>query len=125
MNAARQVPAAQYAQNGFWADHWTYTLDLVDNYNYVFPDRAATLLYDSTPVPFFMSPAIVNARMDRYSLAPDPDRANQFTVRSYNAVCQWGDQSQCFPQARINAMNAIFADPQYVAGNIHLYAMLS
>ncbi len=116
LKVARQVPAAQYAQNGFWADHWTYTLDLVDNYNYVFPDKAATLLYDSAPVPFFMSPAIVNARIDRYSLAPDPDRPNQFTVRSYNAVCQWGDPSQCFPQARIDAMNAIFSDPQYVAG---------
>ena len=27
--AADQIYAGQYNQNGYWADHWTYTLDLV------------------------------------------------------------------------------------------------
>ena len=65
VTAADQVYAAQYNQNGFWADHWTYTLDLVDNYISVFPDKEEKLFYDSEPVPFFISPSIVKARGER------------------------------------------------------------
>jgi hypothetical protein len=39
MKTSIQVSAAQYAQNGYWADHWTYTLDLVDNYITIYPDK--------------------------------------------------------------------------------------
>lgn len=35
--AASQVADASFAQNGFWADHWTYTLDLVENYLMIYP----------------------------------------------------------------------------------------
>jgi hypothetical protein len=31
--------AGAFAQNAFWADHWTYTLDLVHNYLAVYPDQ--------------------------------------------------------------------------------------
>jgi hypothetical protein len=115
LSRASQIPAAQYAQNGFWADHWTYTLDLFDSYDYVFPDKSANLLYDVDDIPFFMSPAIVQDRRDRYSLVPDEERPGKMTVRAYSAVCQWGDSSGCFPRERQNAMNEIFSDPDYVA----------
>ena len=45
---------------GFWADHWTYTLDLVENYLVVFPEKEEELLFDSEPIPFFISPAQVS-----------------------------------------------------------------
>ncbi len=31
---------------GYWSDHWTYNLDLVEDYLEVFPDREKELLYD-------------------------------------------------------------------------------
>jgi hypothetical protein len=47
-------------QNGFWADHWTYHLDLVENYLTVFPEKEEYMLYDEEPIPFFSSPAQVS-----------------------------------------------------------------
>lgn len=113
IRAAIQVPAAQYAQNGFWADHWTYTLDLVENFLSIFPDREQSFLWDATPVPFYMSPAIVKPRHTRYSLVDNPNKPGTSTVRVYSAVSAWGDAD--FPTDRKNALNSIYSDPSYVA----------
>jgi hypothetical protein len=74
VTTAIQVFAGQFAQNGFWSDHWAYTLDLVTNFLSVFPDQEEHLLWQSEQVPFFMSPAIVKSRADRYSLVPNPSK---------------------------------------------------
>lgn len=110
---ANQEVAAQYAQNGFWADHWTYTLDLVENYLTVFPDKESSLLFESAPVPFYMSPAVVRPRHTRYSLVASPADPSKSTIRVYNAVSAWGDKD--FPTTRVNALNTIYSDPSYVA----------
>eukprot|EP01041_Mallomonas_annulata_P010553 gene10553-22012_t len=113
MDVAVQSAAAQYAQNGYWADHWTYTLDLVDNYLSVFPDKEESMLYDSEPVPFYMSPAIVKSRADRYNLMPkDPSKPNALVLRVYGAVAQWGEKE--FPAARMGAMANIMSSPGFV-----------
>jgi hypothetical protein len=62
-----QVSAASYTANGFWADHWTYTLDLVESFLAIYPDKEWSSLYD-LQVPFFMAPAIVRDRIRRYVL---------------------------------------------------------
>lgn len=111
--AAIQVPAAQYAQNGFWADHWTYTLDLVENFLAIFPDKEQSFLWESTPVPFYMSPAIVKPRHNRYSLVDNPNKPGSSTVRVYSAVSAWGDAD--FPAERKTALNAIYSDSSYIA----------
>ena len=72
----------------------------------MFPDKEEQLLWNSEPVPFFMSPAIVKPRSDRYTLTDG-------TVRVYGAVAAWGDRD--FPLERTNALNSIYADPDYVA----------
>jgi hypothetical protein len=115
MTAATQVFAGQYAypsQNGFWADHWTYTLDLVENYVSVFPDREDTMLWDSTPVPFFLSPAVVNPRRIRYSIVQDPDDPTKSIIRNYNPVSFIGDPN--FPSARGNALSIMWGSSDYI-----------
>lgn len=106
--------AGKYEQNGFWVDHWTYTLDLLDNYLSIYPDREEYVLFDSEPVPFFMSPAYVRPRTARYSAENNPDATspNRKIVRSYHAVSAWGDSD--FSADRVAAMNAIFTDPNYI-----------
>lgn len=116
MDSAEQTAAAQYAQNGFWADHWTYTLDLLDNYVSVFPDKEAEVLWDSDPIPFYMSPAVVKPRHTRYSLVANPVNPSTSTIRVYNAVAAWGDKD--FPEARKTALNAIYSDSSYVADQV-------
>lgn len=113
VSKAVQTAAGQYAQNGFWADHWTYTMDLVDSYLQIFPDQEEFLLWDSEPVPFYMSPAIVRSRKARYSLVDNPSHPGSSTVRVYSAVSAWGDKD--FPSERMGALNHIFSDATYVA----------
>jgi len=71
---------------GYWIDHWTYNLDLIDAYLAIFPDQQEGLLFHSKPLPFYDSDHIVQPRKERYVLyrgAPrqrnavvkDPDKA--------------------------------------------------
>ncbi|CAE8652576.1 unnamed protein product [Polarella glacialis] len=64
--AAEQVQAAKYNQDGFWSDHWTYNLDLLDNYVSIYPDMEAELLFGPRLIPFFISPATVQSRAKKY-----------------------------------------------------------
>lgn len=101
--ASVQVPAGHYdpAQSGFWTDHWSYTLDHLNTYLSVFPDKKEWLLYDSPRLPFFFSDAIVMPRKDKYTIGTTGD------VRQYNAAIVTG------PKA--DQVNIIKAQPNYVS----------
>jgi hypothetical protein len=132
ISVSRQSYAAQYAQNGFWTDHWTYTLDLIQSFLTIFPDYEEQMMYgedDTTStsgngnIPFYMSPAIVKPRSQRYVLISNPSGGTvpkstpggpRQSVRVYNAVVAWGEKG--FPQQRLDAMMRIFQDPNYVGG---------
>ena len=53
---------------GYWVDHWTYNLDLIDTFLAVYPDRKNELLFDNLDIPFFDSPFIVQPRRNKYVL---------------------------------------------------------
>ena len=63
---------------GFWVDHWTYLLDLVESFAAIYPDRLTETLF-AREVPFYNSPALVRPRRDRYVLT-------EKGVRQYHAV---------------------------------------
>lgn len=102
----------QFSQNGYWADHWTYILDLLDNFLTIFPDKEEFTLWDSEPIPFFVSPALVKSRADRYSLVTNPANPSVSLVRAYKPITTWGEAD--FSAQRTDAMNAIFTDPNYL-----------
>ncbi len=92
---SQQSPAAKFAQNGFWSDHWTYLLDLITNYLSVYPEREESLLFGTeNSVPFFMSPAYVRPRAERYSLVNNEhlkSGGSLSTVQVINFLAVWGD----------------------------------
>ncbi|MGD8793614.1 MAG: cellobiose phosphorylase, partial [Anaerolineae bacterium] len=71
---------------GFWIDHWTYNLDLIDAYLAVYPDRKDELLFGKPVVPYFDSPAVVQPRARKYVLEGD-------RVRQYGAVVEDGEKA--------------------------------
>ncbi|MBN1139512.1 MAG: cellobiose phosphorylase, partial [Anaerolineae bacterium] len=73
--------------DGYWIDHWTYNLDLIETYLAVYPDRQDDLLFDQTVVPFFDSPVIVQPRALKYVLA------REGRVRQYGAVVEDGEKA--------------------------------
>lgn len=64
---------------GYWSDHWTYNMDLVDSYLDIFPDRKEWLLFEEQEYAFFDSPARVLPRSEKYVIAAGG-------VRQYGAL---------------------------------------
>jgi hypothetical protein len=70
---------------GYWMDHWTYNLDLIENYLKVYPEMKKQLLFDDSTYKYFYSPVFVNPRSEKYVLADGK-------VRQYNAITELGHQ---------------------------------
>lgn len=64
---AQQHFGADFGE-GFWIDHWTYNMDLVENFLAVYPERKLEMLFGRADLPFFDSPATVRPRSMRYVL---------------------------------------------------------
>ncbi len=60
---------AEYG-TGYWSDHWTYNMDLIDNYLNIYPDKIEQLMFEKT-YRFFESPVSVLPRKDKYVLNKD------------------------------------------------------
>lgn len=54
---------------GYWTDHWTYNLDLVQDYLEIFPEKEQELLYEKDYT-CFLSQVNVNPREKRYAETP-------------------------------------------------------
>lgn len=77
---SRQNIEAAFGE-GFWSDHWTYNLDLVEGYLEVFPDKLAELLFGDESYTFYDSPAYVLPRSEKYVISGGK-------VRQYGALLE-------------------------------------
>ncbi|MGB7874103.1 MAG: hypothetical protein WBL25_06940 [Anaerolineales bacterium] len=78
---AEQNFEAEFGE-GYWTDHWTYNLDLINSFLAIYPDRADALLFDQTDLPFFDSPVFVRPRSQKYVLAGNHPR--QYEAVAYD-----------------------------------------
>lgn len=51
---------------GYWSDHWTYNLDLLENYLSVYPEKLKYILFEKLSFTFHDSPYRVLPRDDKY-----------------------------------------------------------
>jgi len=51
---------------GYWCDHFTYNLELIENFVYIYPDKEKELLFDDEKYSYYNSNATLNKREDRY-----------------------------------------------------------
>lgn len=77
--SAKQNIEANFGE-GYWVDHWTYILDLVENYLSIFPETIEELLYQNKDYRYFESPVSVYPRSEKYVL----DKSG--VVRQYGAL---------------------------------------
>jgi len=66
---------------GYWSDHWTYNMDLVETYLAIYPDKRESFLFDDKVYCFYKSPVFVLPRADKYVVADGK-------VRQYGAVME-------------------------------------
>ena len=90
---------------GFWTDHWTYNLDLLENFLAVFPERLREILLEDRSFTFFNNPFRVQPRREKYVLWEgrpmqlgavvwDEEKAaliSRYTDSPYEVRTRWGD----------------------------------
>lgn len=64
MNVAEETVNADFGE-GYWSDHWTYNLDLIEDYLEIYPDKKKELLFD-TKVKAFDAAVKIKPRSQRY-----------------------------------------------------------
>ncbi|MDP2980458.1 MAG: hypothetical protein Q8N67_00120 [Candidatus Omnitrophota bacterium] len=62
---------------GFWIDHWTYSLDIVESFLKVYPDRLKEILLDKKEFTFYDNSFCVRPRSERYLLVKE-DKIRQY-----------------------------------------------
>lgn len=64
MEQAEDAINADFGE-GYWSDHWTYNLDLIENYLGVFPEKEEELLFH-TPITYYRTQVPILPRRKRY-----------------------------------------------------------
>jgi hypothetical protein len=78
LSFSSQRPDANFAE-GYWIDHWTYNVDLLENYSSIFPDEEETLFFKDG-YRYFYDPVYVEPREEKYCLL------NDGKIRQYDAI---------------------------------------
>jgi hypothetical protein len=65
LGLAEQMESAEHGE-GFWVDHWTYNLDLLESYLAVFPEKEREILLEKKEFTFYDNPNVVVPRTDKY-----------------------------------------------------------
>lgn len=77
MDAADGQLNARFGE-GYWSDHWTYNLDLIEEYLAVFPEQERHLLYEPEYT-YFLSQVCIAPRAKRYA-------ETENGIRQYHAL---------------------------------------
>ncbi len=80
-------PNADFKE-GYWTDHWTYDLDLIESYLAVWPDRERELLFGEPTYPWYESRAAALPHAQRYEKTSVGWRQTSF-LRPRNADHKW------------------------------------
>ena len=80
--------AADFGE-GFWSDHWTYNLDLIEEYLNIYPDKIKELLINDENYKFYNSPEYVLSRRHRYVI--DNGKVRQYVAleKKKNTLDNW------------------------------------
>ncbi|MGN1167128.1 MAG: hypothetical protein ACI4S2_11975 [Lachnospiraceae bacterium] len=66
-------------KEGYWVDHWTYNIDLLEQFKEVYPDRMEKLMFEDADYTYYDNDEVVVPRVKRYVLT-------DAGVRQYGAV---------------------------------------
>lgn len=62
-----KIQEAEHGE-GFWTDHWTYALDLLDSYLGIYPEKLKEIIFEARKFTFFDNTETVKPRSEKYLL---------------------------------------------------------
>ncbi|MBR4707880.1 MAG: hypothetical protein IKP29_07490 [Pseudobutyrivibrio sp.] len=84
MSKATETSNGDFGE-GYWSDHWTYNLDLIEDYLEVYPDKEKELLFD-TKVKTFGTAVKVKPRFARYEVTENGVRQYHYLEKNTKTV---------------------------------------
>ncbi|MFH0918499.1 MAG: cellobiose phosphorylase [Candidatus Omnitrophota bacterium] len=83
LSATEKIQEAEHGE-GFWTDHWTYNLDLIDSYLELYPEKTHELFFNRKVFSFFDNAEIVKPRSEKYVLYDgQPRQLHSLTLDSH------------------------------------------
>ena len=89
---SEEIEDAEF-EKGYWIDHWTYLLDLIEQYAAVFPEKIENLLLHDTTYIFYDTDRLVLPRDQKYILT-------ESGVRQYNSVTVHEEKKQMLEERK-------------------------
>jgi hypothetical protein len=77
MERSEEILNAVFSE-GYWTDHWTYNLDLIESYLSVYPDKEEELLFDDESYTYYEARVKIYPREHRYVKTKHGIRQYQF-----------------------------------------------
>ncbi len=68
---------------GYWVDHFSYILDLVENFEAIYPDKTTELLFENSSYKYFESPVSVLPRSEKTVITSDKK------IRRFGSIRHW------------------------------------
>ncbi len=100
---------------GFWVDHWTYNLDLIESYLAIYPEKLKTLLLEDKSFTFYDNDHIVEPRASKYVLKTPSQ------LRQYKSVLS-DSQKKLALSTRLKDKNTVHT--QYGKGDVYRTTLL-
>lgn len=92
---------------GYWADHWTYYLDMIETYVSIYPDWEGRIMYEES-LPYFFSPAFVKPRSEKYVLSTTFDGMGKH-IRQLEATEQTDEEKVAYQKNFIQESSGWFS----------------
>jgi len=67
ISSSSKLQEAEHAE-GFWTDHWTYNLDLIQRYLDLYPEKSHELFFNKKVFSFYDNSELVRPRSEKYLL---------------------------------------------------------
>ena len=109
---SEEMQQAEFGE-GYWMDHWTYNLDLIDSYLAIYPDKEKEFFFNKG-YKYFESPVRVKNRKEKYV-------TKNGKVRQYNAVEKIKEKQE---KAKKND-GVLWIKDQYGEGNTYYTSLYS
>ncbi|OWA35685.1 cellobiose phosphorylase [Saccharibacillus sp. O16] len=113
LGLAQQDFEADFGE-GYWTDHWTYNLDLIESYLAIFPDRLQELM-TARDYRYYDSPAWVQPRSRKYVKLADG------RVRQYKALTESSEKEA---QLHARTQDVHWMRTQHGQGDIYTSTLL-
>jgi hypothetical protein len=65
LGASEQILDSEHGE-GFWVDHWTYNLDLLESYIAIYPEKLKHVLFEKKDFTYFDNVHVVAPRSEKY-----------------------------------------------------------